>query len=203
MVGTTAVIRENKAGKVPGGVDRVVVILGGKGSASAFRELLSGLRKGIQAPVIVLIDNDMGDIKGESSLFFGYPEIQWVSEDTGPQPLENGKIYMSLGLLGIDKEANLFSQTAEDDTSRSDRILLQTARLFGKGVVAVILSCEDPVSATAINSLLSSGGKCIVQDPSEAKYPQGPVSVLKHFEVDYLLHTSLIGFVLQGLVMKH
>jgi two-component system, chemotaxis family, protein-glutamate methylesterase/glutaminase len=74
-----------------------------------------------------------------------------------------------------------------------DSLFRSAAAAYDHRVIGIILSgmLEDGVSGMI--AIKRSGGVCIIQDPSEAKYPDMPQSVLEHLRPDYSIPVASMG----------
>jgi two-component system chemotaxis response regulator CheB len=85
-----------------------------------------------------------------------------------------------------------------------DVLFRSAAAAYGACATGIILTglLDDGTSGMA--AIKKSGGTCIVQDPNEAEFPDMPLSVLNHIEVDYTIPLSEMGTVLQKIsARKH
>lgn len=77
-------------------------------------------------------------------------------------------------------------------------VLFRSAAVAYDGrVIGVILTGLLEDGTTGMQIIKECGGTCIVQDPTEAEYPDMPKSVLRYVQVDYCTTLQRIAIILQ------
>ncbi len=89
-------------------------------------------------------------------------------------------------LLGAGPEENRWRPSI-------DVLFRSAAVAYTSNAIGVILSGLLDDGTSGMWAIKRSGGKCIVQDPDEAEYPDMPVSVINHMDVDHVLTLAEIG----------
>ena len=84
-----------------------------------------------------------------------------------------------------------------------DVLFRSAAVAYGSNTIGVILSGLLDDGTSGMWAIKRSGGKCIVQDPVEAEYPDMPISVINHMEVDHVTTLSDIGPLVAQLITKN
>lgn len=98
--------------------------------------------------------------------------------------VKNGKI-----LLGFGPPENRWRPSI-------DVLFRSAAAAYDGRVIGIILSGLLHDGTSGMIAIKRCGGTCIVQDPSQAEYPDMPQSVLDNVEVDYCLKLEQMGAVL-------
>jgi len=89
-------------------------------------------------------------------------------------------------LLGAGPEENRWRPSI-------DVLFRSAAVAYTSQAIGVILSGLLDDGTSGMWAIKRSGGKCIVQDPNEAEYPDMPLSVINHMEVDHVITLEEIG----------
>lgn len=98
-------------------------------------------------------------------------------------------------LLGAGPEENRWRPSI-------DVLFRSAAVAYSSHAIGIILSGLMDDGTSGMWAIKRSGGKCIVQDPDEAEYPDMPVSVINHMEVDYVSTLVEIGPTIADII-KH
>src|SRR5262247_467324 len=80
-----------------------------------------------------------------------------------------------------------------------DPLFRSAAVAYGARVVGVVLTGLQNDGTSGLLAIKRCGGIAIVQDPTDALYPDMPLSALDHVEVDYCLPVMKMGTVLYRL----
>src|SRR5437660_11143164 len=80
-----------------------------------------------------------------------------------------------------------------------DPLFRSAAVTYGARVVGVVLSGLQSDGTSGLLSIKRCGGITMVQDPTDALYPDMPLSALEHVEVDYCVPVLKIGALLYRL----
>ena len=73
---------------------------------------------------------------------------------------------------------------------------------YSSNAIGIILSGMLDDGTSSMWAIKRSGGKCVVQDPNQAEYPDMPLSVINNMEVDYVATVDEIG-PLVAEILKH
>jgi len=84
-----------------------------------------------------------------------------------------------------------------------DVLLRSAAVAYDSSVIGVILSGMLDDGTSGMGAIKKCGGICIVQEPSEAEFPDMPNNVLNHVDVDYRVPIADMGYIIQDMVAKH
>jgi len=89
-------------------------------------------------------------------------------------------------LLGAGPEENRFRPSV-------DVLFRSAAVAYSSQVIGIILSGMLDDGTSGMWAIKRSGGTCIVQDPNQDEYPDMPLSVINHMEVDHVATVGDIG----------
>lgn len=122
------------------------------------------------------------------------------------EPIRPGRVYLAppdYHLLLTKNNIRITKGPRENGFRPSiDTMFRSAAANFDSGVIGVILSGMRDDGVEGLAAIARSGGLTIVQDPSNAPYPDMPQAALNHIDVDYTTRTIEIGLVLSGLVYQ-
>ena len=154
-----------------------MVIGGSAGAIRPLREILAGLPAGLPATVCVVIHMPDDSPSALARVLGRAGSLDASFADDG-LPLEPGRIAVAPpgNHLLVHDGSLLLSQGARENGTRPaiDPLFRSAARALGADVVSVLLSgtLDDGSAGTA--SIRAAGGTTIVQDPSEADFPDMP-----------------------------
>jgi two-component system chemotaxis response regulator CheB len=83
-----------------------------------------------------------------------------------------------------------------------DVLFRSAAVAFNAATVGIILSGMLDDGTSGMTAIKRCGGTCIVQEPTDAEYPDMPVSVLNVVDVDYRVPVADIGYILDDIFSK-
>jgi two-component system chemotaxis response regulator CheB len=83
-----------------------------------------------------------------------------------------------------------------------DPLFRSAAASYGARVVGVVLTGLQDDGTAGLLAIKRCGGIAIVQDPTDAPYPQMPRHALEHVEVDYCVPILKMGAVLYRLIQE-
>jgi two-component system chemotaxis response regulator CheB len=171
----------------------VIVIGASAGGIAAIKELLAGLRAGIDASILVVIHlSRSSNAKAIASVFQKYTSMYCEVAENG-MPIERGHLYIAPEdhHLMVEDGFLYINQGAPENRYRPsiDVLFRSTAVAYNNRVIAVILTgmLEDGTSGTI--AVKRCGGVAIVQNPDDAQFSSMPTSVVNSLHVDY--HSDL------------
>lgn len=111
--------------------------------------------------------------------------------------IEPRKLYVALpGDHMLVKDGRiLLGQGPEENRWRPsiDVLFRSVATAYGAYAIGVILTGLLNDGTAGMLAIKKCGGKCIVQEPAEAEFPDMPTSVITHVAVDYVLPINRMG----------
>lgn len=179
----------------------VIVIGTSAGGLNALGELVSQLKDGMDACIFIVMHLSRIGI----SDFLVHRLQQYTSLPCRiakhEAPFEKGHIYIAAPnhhLLVKESKMILGYGPEENRWRPSIDVLFRSAAVaYGNHSVGIILTGLLDDGTAGMMAIKKSGGTCIVQDPNEAEYPEMPLSVLNHMDVNYCISLAEMGFILQ------
>ncbi|RYY90811.1 MAG: chemotaxis protein CheB [Chitinophagaceae bacterium] len=117
------------------------------------------------------------------------------------EPIRAGHVYLAPPdvhlLVSNDEKVRLGHGPAENRWRPSIDILFRAAAAaYNSRAIGIVLSGLMQDGTAGMESIKRSGGTLIVQEPTEAEYPDMPLSVLQNMEVDYQVPIAKMGAIL-------
>jgi len=176
---------------------RIVVVGASAGGLSALPELVSQLPDAPLAVFIVLhlSQKGLGDFLVHRLQGFTTYNCRLAKHE---EPILPRTIYLASPdrhlLLGADGHVLVGGGPIENRWRPSIDVLFRSAAAaYGPLVVGIILTGLLNDGVSGMLAIQKSGGITIVQDPTEAEYPDMPVAVLDNMDVDYCLPMAEMG----------
>jgi two-component system chemotaxis response regulator CheB len=120
------------------------------------------------------------------------------------EPIQPGRVYIAPPdhHLIINQDAIHVTKGPRENSFRPsvDALFRSAAAHFGSGAIGVILSGMRDDGIQGLNSISRSGGLTVVQDPSNAPFPDMPQNALNSMSVNYVVRSVEIGLVLSDLI---
>ena len=177
-------------------VPRIVAVGASLGGLEAVQTLLGGLPASFSCPLAIVqhrgpqIDGHLVDLLNRHSAL---P----VVEPDDKAVLESGHVYLAppgyhmiieFGFLSLSLDAPvLFARPSID-------VLLESAAdSYGDAAVAVVLTGSNDDGASGAAAVKRAGGRVVVQDPTTARAPAGPLAVLARTPVDAVVHIEALA----------
>lgn len=166
----------------------IVVIGGSAGSATALKQILSGLPADVPASVFVAthIPSTSDYLRDMLSRTSAVPVVVAVDG----QPIERARVYVAAAdhhLLLIDGRVHLGNGPRENMARPAIDPLFRSAALsYGPRTVGVILSGMLNDGASGLSAIKACGGTAIVQHPLDATSDQMPLAALEAVDVDQI-----------------
>ncbi|MBC7919508.1 MAG: chemotaxis protein CheB [Ferruginibacter sp.] len=175
----------------------IVVIGASAGGLNALTELVYHLEKGQDVAYCIVLHlsrKGIGDFVVHRLKQFTSLSCSLAADGA---PLERDHIYVARPnqhllikddkfLLGAGPEENRFRPSI-------DVLFRSAAVAYSSRAIGIILSGLMDDGTSGMWAIKRSGGTCLVQDPNQAEYPDMPVSVLNHMEVDHVAALAGLG----------
>lgn len=161
----------------------MVVIGASAGGVTALRELFAKLPSDLEAALaVVLHRSPVAETRLASVL--GWRSALPVIEAVDAMPFQRGNVYVAPRdqHLAVDGAVLRLSRGPKEHHTRPaiDPLFRSAATSNGKRVVGVLLSGTGDDGVSGLIAITAGGGLSLVQDPSEAAYPQMPrTAILK------------------------
>jgi two-component system CheB/CheR fusion protein len=182
-------------------LSNLVVIGSSAGGIDALATLVGTLPKDFAAPIVLAQHLDprrpshLAEILGKASTI----PLVAVSDTTS---LEPGTIYVvpaNRHVVVTDHEITLSGGDQPRPMPSIDRLFESAAKMYGEGLIAVILTGAGSDGAAGARHVKLAGGTVVIQNPETASFPAMPLS-LAPTTVDVVADIEAIGPLLHELV---
>jgi two-component system chemotaxis response regulator CheB len=178
---------DQPTGQFPTGGHDIIVIGASSGGVDALRVLLPSLPIDLPASVFVVLHvgarSHLAEILGEIA------PLRVVRAASGA-PVEYRTIYIAPpGQHLLLHDAHLLLRRGpRENMARPaiDPLFRSAAATFGGRVIGVVLSGTLNDGTAGLRAIKRCGGLAVVQDPSDADFPDMPESALRQVEVDHV-----------------
>ncbi len=185
--------------------DACVFIGGSAGAIEALAELLSRLPEDFGAPVMVALHVGMTGASVLPSILDRVGSLHAVSPADG-ESLVRGVVYVAprgRHLLVEDGRVRLGHGPTEHGVRPAiDPLFRSAAREFGPHAIGVVLSGMLDDGTAGLGEIRAQGGWALVQQPSEAAFPNMPQSAIGNLDVDEVLPIAELAARLDDLVRR-
>jgi two-component system, chemotaxis family, protein-glutamate methylesterase/glutaminase len=184
----------------------VICVGASAGGLNAIAQLFSQIPATINASVFVVLH------LSRSAL--GNVFIERIKRDTdlpcklaeNNENIQTGYIYLAPpdAHLLVKKGKIILGHGPDENRFRPsiDVLFRSASTAYGERAIGVILTGLLNDGTNGMWAIHESGGKCIVQDPNEAEYPDMVLSVIDRMEVNYVANLEKIGGILQSLTQQ-
>lgn len=183
--------------------DACVFIGGSAGAIEALAELLSRLPEDFGAPVMVALHVGMTGASVLPSILDRVGSLHAVSPADG-ESLVRGMVYVAprgRHLLVEDRRVRLGQGPTEHGVRPAiDPLFRSAAREYGPRAIGVVLSGMLDDGTAGLGEIRAQGGWALVQQPSEAAFPNMPQSAIGNVDVDEVLPIAELAARLDELV---
>ena len=122
------------------------------------------------------------------------------------QEIQNKTIYLAPPdhHIVLEKGAIHITKGAAENHWRPsiDVLFRSAAAAYNACVTGIILTGLLDDGTSGMNAIKRCGGRCIVQDPEEAAFPDMPNSVLRIMDVDFKVSVTEMGYILSDLFSR-
>ena len=184
----------------------IVVIGASAGGMDALTRLSAQFPADFPAPVFI-VNHMSADTTGEALLraLNREGELRCTQPEDGER-FRPGQMYLAAAdhHLMIDEETIQITKGARENRSRPsiDPLFRSAAVAHGNRVTGVILTGYLNDGAAGLDAIHRCGGVCVVQDPSDAAYPDMPKNALQATNVDHCVPLAQLGRLLTELVRR-
>jgi two-component system chemotaxis response regulator CheB len=185
---------------------RIIVVGASAGGLEALTALIAPLPKDFPAPVFIvqhLAADTTGQVLVETLQKSGKLNCKHPRHGERFVP---GQIYVAIPdhHMLVTKDRIIVSKGARENRSRPgiDPLFRSAAVAYGAKVIGVLLTGYLDDGTSGLLAIQRCGGTCIVQDPSDAAYPDMPQNALNNLKPDYCLPVAAIGQLLTEVILK-
>jgi two-component system chemotaxis response regulator CheB len=170
---------------------QLIVIGASAGGVTAVRTLLSSVPPGFSIPILIVQHIPRDRPSGLVEILSAACVLP-VAEAEDKQPLNEGRVLVAppdYHLLVEDRESVALSLDAPVVFSRPaiDVLFESAAEVFGRGVLAILLTGASTDGSEGIAAVRRAGGAAWIQDPDEAQASIMPAAALAHAGADAVL----------------
>jgi two-component system, chemotaxis family, protein-glutamate methylesterase/glutaminase len=173
---------------------RIIVIGASAGGVEALRALVRRLPPDLPAPVAIVLHI------GTQSIL---PELLTAAGPLPAHHAQNGEV-LRPGTIAVAPPGKhllvhdghlMLCRGPRENLARPaiDPLFRSAACSFGGGTIGVVLTGALNDGTAGLVAIKRCGGTAIVQDPSDADFPEMPLSVLRHVDVDACLPLAAIA----------
>ncbi|MDF2431510.1 MAG: two-component system, chemotaxis family, protein-glutamate methylesterase/glutaminase [Mucilaginibacter sp.] len=185
---------------------KIIVIGASAGGFDAIAQLISILPAGEGLAVFIVLHlskNSNGNviiqhIQQRTSLTCRVPEDR--------EPILSGHLYLAPPdhhMMVKQGSIRIHTGPKENRWRPSIDVLFRSAAVaYDSHVIGIVLTGLMDDGTSGMSAIKRSGGICIVQEPSEALYPDMPTSVLNIVEVDYQVPIADMGYIIADNLSK-
>lgn len=168
----------------------LVVIGGSAGGFAAISKIVELLPENFQATLVVATHRDPKQQHNQLAEILSLRANLSVQQPVEGQQLVCTTIYVGHPSESVQVEGQSASldvvETITDRMSRIDDLFHSAARVAGPNAVGVILSGMLSDGVSGLQAISEVGGRCIVQSPSDAQFPDMPRNALAAVGVDFV-----------------
>ena len=187
-------------------IKNIIVIGASAGGLKAVANLVSGLKSELNAAFFLVLH-----VSKESIVEV---IIQHLSKHTyltcripeSGEKIQKNYLYVAPAdrHMLIKNDSVIITDGARENHWRPsiDVLFRSAAASFDSMVIGIILTGMLDDGTSGMATIKRCGGTCIVQEPTDAEFPDMPNSVLNHVDVDYRVPTSDIGYILEDMLSK-
>ncbi|MCA9072213.1 MAG: chemotaxis protein CheB [Planctomycetaceae bacterium] len=179
----------------------LIVIGASAGGVSAITKIIKQLPSSFQGAILVATHRDPSQTNNMLKDVLDHNTRLRVCEPSEGEKIHCTTIYVGRNCDSIIVDGQEIHLDFVSDVERLKRIdyLFESAAIAGKNAVGVILSGMLWDGVEGLKAIHEAGGKCIVQDPEDALFPDMPRNALATIPVDYVGTTDEIASLLMEL----
>ena len=186
-------------------IGNIIIVGASAGGHHALKGVLKELPPEIPAAIVVILHLPLQgghELAVSLGRFTRVPIVEVVKS----QRLQHGTIFVpppGRSLIFRDQTiAVATTQRPPGAVTTINRSFVSAAKAHGQRVIGVVLSGLLRDGTDGLRAVHEAGGLTVVQDPSEAEYPDMPASAMKDLPVTFCLQLSDIGPALELLVRR-
>ncbi len=186
--------------------ERVFVVGASAGGLEPLQRLIGGLPGDFPAAVLVVL-HLRADSSSALPAILGRAGRLPADRAEDGQPIEPGRVYVAppdVHLVVRPGELGLVHGPTENGHRPAiDPLFRSAARVYGRGVVGIVLSGALDDGTAGLAAVKAAGGIAVVQSPADALYPAMPRSAMRRVDVDFVAPSSELPPLLVRLAGTH
>jgi two-component system chemotaxis response regulator CheB len=177
---------------------RLVVVAASAGGLRTVRQILSALPTGFPAALALVWHRSTAHPHVLGDLLRLWTTLPVVEVDAVRIPVAAGVLYVAPPdrnlVVGADRMLGLDDgQLMRETFASADALFTSAAAVFGRAVIAVVLTGHQNDGAAGVRAVKLAGGVVVVQDPTTATAPDMPRAALATGTADHVLPVELIA----------
>lgn len=187
-------------------VKNIIAIGASAGGINAVSRLVAAFHDDLDAAVFIVIHTAKHSVTGVILAAIQKNTLLKCVIPTDQQSIENRTIYLAPAdhHMLLERGTIRITRGAYENHWRPsiDVMLRSAAVAYNSCVTGIILTglLDDGVSG--MHAIKRSGGLCMIQEPTEADFPDMPNNVLHNIEVDYVVPVDEMGHILTDLLSR-
>lgn len=184
----------------------IITVGASAGGLAAVSRLVKTFNKDFDAAVFIVIhmagnsssDGILNIIQKQTSLPCVIPEdLDHIVSGTIYLAKANHHLLVEKGIIRVTSGAY------ENHWRPAIDVLFRSAAVAYSGcVTGIVLTGLLDDGTSGMHAIKKSGGRCMIQDPAEADFPDMPLNVLHAMEVDYKVSIDEMGYILADLFSR-
>jgi two-component system chemotaxis response regulator CheB len=180
----------------------IVVVGASSGGLKALQLLLSELSKGFQLPMVIVQHRGKDSDSGLCEFLAQYCELP-IREPDDKEPILGGHVYLAPRDYHLMIERRSFALSTDPPVAFArpsiDLMFESAADEYGENVIGMILTGGNSDGARGLARIKSRGGLTVVEDPTEATFPDMPRAAIQATSVDLVIPLKQIAPLLEQL----
>lgn len=184
----------------------IIVIGASAGGIQAIREVIAQISADRNVAVFVVLH--VSRKSNSEALTRIFQKITSLTCEVGTDgaAIRRGHLYLAPPnhhMMVNNGRIRVHQGTRENKYRPSIDVLFRSAAVnYRSRVIGIILSGMFDDGTSGMSAIKRCGGICIIQDPSDAEFPDMPKSVINHLQVDYQVPLANVGNVLEDIFNK-
>jgi two-component system, chemotaxis family, protein-glutamate methylesterase/glutaminase len=180
----------------------IVVVGASRGGLKALQVLLSAISEEFRLPMIIVQHRGKDSESGLCDFLAKHSRLP-LSEPDDKEPILDGHVYLAPNDYHLLIEEKSFALSTDQPVAfarPSIDLLFETAAdEYSDRAIGVILTGVKTDGAEGLAKIKLRGGVTVVEDPSQAAFPEMPQAAIKASKVDWILSLQGIAVLLQQL----
>ncbi|MCY7421184.1 MAG: chemotaxis protein CheB [Chitinophagaceae bacterium] len=162
----------------------LILIGGSAGSMPVLFQILEGLPAEITSTIVIVLHRQKNVISEFANILTKHAGNKRIIEPEDKQLILPGNIYLAPQnyhlLIEHDFTFSLdYSELVNYSRPSIDVTFESAAQVFKNSITGIVLSGANSDGASGLSTIISQGGKALVQDPASAEYPMMPERALQ------------------------
>lgn len=185
---------------------RIIVVGASAGGFKAVSELLSVTPEGLNTAILVVIHLAQASQAQIIQQYFEKNTSYKCIIPSNNEPVKAGNVYFAPPdnhMLVKDNQIKLIKGPHENRWRPSVDVLFRSAAAaYNSKVIGIVLSGMLDDGTSGMYAIKRCGGVCIVQEPTDAEYPDMPLNVLNNMDVDHRVPVKEMGYIIDDILSK-